>query len=676
MSGAPPDSPPATRLLRACSLITALAAVSALVGSGLVALPGGVLLALLVVGAAAAPDLFTSAHAVRVRRFLSAITICAALLWALADHRTLDSAAALANLPGHMGTRLALLAAGLLIAQMLLGDRQREVLVSLLVCAGLFVFALAAGPGPAVGVALVLAWPAAVTALAVAHLARQRVAADVHATAVGGRVMGPVAAGPLATVVVGSAVVGLLVVLLGPQPQGLQPGRGGPSGSSGDAAGPSTGREVSAYTHGTLDLRGRGTLPATPVADVPVDSPALWLGTTLALYDGTTWRTPDPGVLLGAALPGGPPYALAPDSWDVATATRADRLAPREGFGGVLLTPGHPVALDVQARVLPISGGYFLVPLSPGAGYPTSYVVTSSTTEPPVATLRAAVAQPPTALSGPSIYTALPDTVPARVRELGARLTAGATTRYDATAAVERYLRHHATYRLDSPVPPPGADAVDHFLFTARSGFCEQFASAEVVLLRAAGIPARLATGFSGGKLEGDHRTLRGSDAHAWVEVLYPGVGWAASDPTAGTRLAQDSNPLHRLSQLLHDAKGRALLAGLVVAASLLGGAAAWLLGRWMRRRRRRLARRRRRAQPPVLAAFGRLERALARTGAPRSRWESIGELGRRPSLAPVAGALAVVERACYAASPPTPEESDQAVSALDDLARRLLADA
>ena len=120
------------------------------------------------------------------------------------------------------------------------------------------------------------------------------------------------------------------------------------------------------------------------------------------------------------------------------------------------------------------------------------------------------------------------------MRQLSAELVAGAPTRYDAVLAVERYLRANATYRLDSPVPPRGQDAVDHFLFEARTGFCEQFASAEAVLLRAAGIPARLATGFSGGSGTADGRLLKAADAHAWVEVWYPGVGWAASDRRPG----------------------------------------------------------------------------------------------------------------------------------------------
>ncbi|MGZ4590445.1 MAG: transglutaminase-like domain-containing protein [Actinomycetes bacterium] len=674
MSRPAPSSPPATRLLRSSVLVAALAGVLALASVGLLAPGVAVLLGCLVVGAALAPEAFPSPGAARVRRAVSVVAISAAGLAAATVDRPLDSAAAIANLPGQLGPRLALLAVGLLIAQLLLSDRQREVLVSLLVGGGLFVFALAADPGPAAGVALLVGWPAAVVALVAAHAQSQRAATDVTAKVEGATPRAPVGPGSLVTLVVGSAVVAVLVVLLGPHPQGLQPGRRvGAAGPDGSPAAGGSGRDMAAYTHGDLDLRTRGRLPDVAVAEVPLDSPSLWLGATLPVYDGTTWRSTNPGSVLGPPLRNGPPYTLARDLGDVTSSVRADQLRVREGFGGVLLAPGHPVTLDVAGRVFPISGGYFLAEASQ-AGGATSYVVTSSPTQRPAEMLRAATPQP-TAVADTSLYTALPDTVPARVRNLGRRLTAAATTRYDATVAVERYLRSHATYRLDSPVPPPGVDAVDHFLFTAHTGFCEQFASAEVVLLRAAGIPARLATGFAGGTVEGGHRTLRGTDAHAWVEVLYPGLGWEASDPTAGTRLATTPDARHRLAQLLRDAKGRAVLAVLVVAASGLGWGAAWLLGRWLRRRGLR-TQRRTRELAPVLAAFGRLEAALATAGAPRAAAESISELARRPGLAAVAGALSVVERTCYAPAPPSGPDGQEAVRALDELSRELLADA
>lgn len=78
-------------------------------------------------------------------------------------------------------------------------------------------------------------------------------------------------------------------------------------------------------------------------------------------------------------------------------------------------------------------------------------------------------------------------------------------------------------------------NVVDEFLFTTRQGFCEHFASSFVFLMRAAGVPSRVVTGYQGGELNalGDYLIVRQSDAHAWAEVWLEGRGWARIDPTA-----------------------------------------------------------------------------------------------------------------------------------------------
>ncbi|HZS68616.1 MAG TPA: DUF3488 and transglutaminase-like domain-containing protein [Burkholderiales bacterium] len=89
------------------------------------------------------------------------------------------------------------------------------------------------------------------------------------------------------------------------------------------------------------------------------------------------------------------------------------------------------------------------------------------------------------------------------------------------------------TYTLEPPLL--GADSVDEFLFESKAGFCEHFASAFTVLMRAAGIPARVVTGYQGGDLNPVDQiiTVRQSDAHAWTEVFLAGRGWVRIDPTA-----------------------------------------------------------------------------------------------------------------------------------------------
>ena len=88
-------------------------------------------------------------------------------------------------------------------------------------------------------------------------------------------------------------------------------------------------------------------------------------------------------------------------------------------------------------------------------------------------------------------------------------------------------------YTLEPPIL--GRDSVDDFLFSTRRGFCEHYAGAFTLLMRAAGVPARVVVGYQGGELNqvGGWYTVRQSDAHAWTEVWYEGRGWVRVDPTA-----------------------------------------------------------------------------------------------------------------------------------------------
>ncbi len=98
---------------------------------------------------------------------------------------------------------------------------------------------------------------------------------------------------------------------------------------------------------------------------------------------------------------------------------------------------------------------------------------------------------------------------------------------------VLRFYNEKFTYTL-SP-PKLGANTVDEFLFSTQSGFCEHYSSSFVVLMRAAGIPARVVTGYQGGEWneEDNYLLVRQYDAHAWAEVWLDGRGWVRFDPTA-----------------------------------------------------------------------------------------------------------------------------------------------
>ncbi|KGI77997.1 transglutaminase TgpA family protein [Oleiagrimonas soli] len=99
-------------------------------------------------------------------------------------------------------------------------------------------------------------------------------------------------------------------------------------------------------------------------------------------------------------------------------------------------------------------------------------------------------------------------------------------------------LFHDGGFSYTLTPPPLGRDTVDDFLFATRQGFCEHYASAFTFLMRAAGIPARVVTGYQGGYWSpiGDYLLIRQSDAHAWSEVWMPHRGWVRIDPTAAVR--------------------------------------------------------------------------------------------------------------------------------------------
>ena len=131
-------------------------------------------------------------------------------------------------------------------------------------------------------------------------------------------------------------------------------------------------------------------------------------------------------------------------------------------------------------------------------------------------------------------YLALPP-LPARVTSLAQEITATAPSLYDRAEYIERYLRTNYTYTLDISAPPLGRDPVDYFLFDLGKGYCDYYASAMVVLARASGVPARLVVGYVGGTYDPAQAvyTVHEADAHSWVEVYFPTIGWVEFEPTA-----------------------------------------------------------------------------------------------------------------------------------------------
>lgn len=138
-------------------------------------------------------------------------------------------------------------------------------------------------------------------------------------------------------------------------------------------------------------------------------------------------------------------------------------------------------------------------------------------------------------LDDPTPWLLLPYGANPRALAAGERLRAREPDPARRAAAVLRdFAGNGYAYTLQPPLLP-AEDAIDAFLYRTRAGFCEHYAGAFVFLMRAAGVPARVVTGYQGGELNpiDGYLTVRQSDAHAWAEVWLQGRGWVRLDPTA-----------------------------------------------------------------------------------------------------------------------------------------------
>jgi transglutaminase-like putative cysteine protease len=147
-------------------------------------------------------------------------------------------------------------------------------------------------------------------------------------------------------------------------------------------------------------------------------------------------------------------------------------------------------------------------------------------------------------------FLQLPLDIDPRVAELANRITSKEKSAFENASLVESYLKRNYAYTLDLSWRP-GPQPLSTFLFEAKAGHCEYFASSMAILLRAAGIPTRLVNGFLMGEynpVSGEY-IIRQSDAHSWVEVYIPGRGWLEFDPTPPD---PNSGEVNLASQLSH----------------------------------------------------------------------------------------------------------------------------
>ncbi len=243
--------------------------------------------------------------------------------------------------------------------------------------------------------------------------------------------------------------------------------------------------------------------------DMPKPTQLYWRGPVLWYFDGMSWH-------MGITFEGNPP-SYSPGGASVSYTVTLEPHDKRWLF-----------ALDLPAKLVPNSR--FTADFQMLSNTPirqrTRYEMTSHTS------YRLGYE----GLTGFERRRALqlPDGYNWRARALAENMRRAARDDRD---MMEQVLGMFRTQKFFYTLTPPllGEHPVDDFLFNTRSGFCEHYASAFVFLMRAAGVPARVVTGYQGGELNpvGNYMIVRQSEAHAWAEVWFEEAGWVRVDPTA-----------------------------------------------------------------------------------------------------------------------------------------------
>ncbi|HMB57772.1 MAG TPA: DUF3488 and transglutaminase-like domain-containing protein [Arenimonas sp.] len=240
----------------------------------------------------------------------------------------------------------------------------------------------------------------------------------------------------------------------------------------------------------------------------PKPEQMYWRGPALTVFDGQAWTRRDDFEML-------PPPQMQPGP----TRIRYEiTLEPTEQRDLVLLD----------------------VPLSQPENSRVTGELTARSNEPVNNLLRYTGESSPDALFEPELspydrrlLLALPPGRDPKLRTLALQWRAQTPDPLALTKRFLGWIRKDFQYTISAP--PVGIDATDDFMFQTRQGFCQHFSSAFVVFMRAAGVPARVITGYAGGHYNkiGGYWLVYRKDAHAWTEIWIEGHGWLRVDPTA-----------------------------------------------------------------------------------------------------------------------------------------------
>ena len=291
-----------------------------------------------------------------------------------------------------------------------------------------------------------------------------------------------------------------------------------------------------AFIGTALTMGGPVHLGQQPVMDIQADTGRYWRATVYDKYTGIGWISTHLDAL---NLDANDPRLNRSVGFMRAEVTQTVRLyLPDQN---ILYAEAQPIRFDIPTEVRYAqspqsesnSASFDLTlvrarrPIRAGSVYHVASMISLADED----SLRADSTQYPAWIS--KTYLQLPAELPPRVRDLAETITATYSNPYDKAAAIEAYLRSHIKYNENVIAPPPGRDGVDYTLFDRPEGYCNYYASAMAVMLRASGIPARVASGYTMGEYKDGVFHIVEANAHSWPEVYFPSYGWIEFEPTA-----------------------------------------------------------------------------------------------------------------------------------------------
>jgi transglutaminase-like putative cysteine protease len=284
-----------------------------------------------------------------------------------------------------------------------------------------------------------------------------------------------------------------------------------------------------------LPLQGGVSLTNDPVMDVTTSETGFLRAQSYDVYTPQGWLIGSENQITAGAWPALQQLASPQDALNQVRRQVSIQVTTLKK-SNVIVSAGQPIDVNVDSHVLfgPVTND--VISLRPADQFEpqAQYRVDSTVSNASANNLREA---PTTYSDEVEPYLQLPDSLPQRVRDLAQQITAGDNNPYDKASSLQDYLRG---FGIDTTIKaaPHDRDSVDWFLFDTKAGYFDYHASAMVVMLRSLGIPSRLAVGYiirpGDRQAQSSAYTIRESDAYAWPEVYFPGLGWVEFNPSPG----------------------------------------------------------------------------------------------------------------------------------------------